>query len=77
MHRILGLRGLNWDDEIPADQEKWWQQRIERLGDLELLSIPRSLCTSRRHVNYIRSTTHHKRRLRRPPTSGMSTATAT
>ncbi|KFD60963.1 hypothetical protein M514_26861 [Trichuris suis] len=43
MHRNLGLRGLNWDDDIPADHRKWWQHWIERLSELKLLSLPRCL----------------------------------
>lgn len=43
MHRQLGLCGLNWDDDIPADQKKWWKYWIGQLEEIKSLSISRCL----------------------------------
>ncbi|KHJ42945.1 Pao retrotransposon peptidase [Trichuris suis] len=43
MHRQLGLCGLNWDDDIPAGQKKWWKRWIGQLEELKSLSVPRCL----------------------------------
>lgn len=39
--RLLGLKGLGWNDPIDAEDRRWWELWFETLKQLNNISFPR------------------------------------
>ena len=41
--RVLGIKGLKWDDAVDGDDRDWWSQYFDGIQRLKSVEVPRCL----------------------------------